>query len=276
MKRDILWSAGLLVIFIVFPMWLVSTEPSDAPLRSWWAFALATLGVVVFVAGAILMVIVLAMSLPRGLLRSVAQIERRQTLTAVVFSSLVITLALVMSTTYAAIAGLYAALGLAYGLWCLPMSARRLQLRLEVLVRCSPEAAFALVSDPRNWHSYFSQIEVEEPLDQPVRLGSTVSYIWREGTLAYRDDEVVIAFEPGRRFGTASKHRRPTDAVYEMSAIDDGTEIAFTHLSVMTYGQALLGGLLRRGAIVRRATERRWAAMTEIKRLLETRVPVSV
>ncbi len=277
MKKDSLWTFALLAVFVIFPVWLISTEPVDAAVGSWPRIALLVLSFVIGVPGFIL----LAMAVAQGVIQTgrrkrLQEVERQTTMTAVGMGSLAVTCTLALAAYLPAAAGFYGALALAYALWCVPMSVRRVYYRLVIVVRATPEEAFGLVSNPRNWNRYFPQIGVEEPIDEPLHLGSVVHTTWLEKHTVYTDDEQVIDFEPGLRFGTASVIRRPSDGTYEMTPVVGGTEIAWTYWSALTYPQAVLGGALRRRALVARMVQRREASLQAIKRLLEEQVRVPV
>ena len=277
MRKDSLWTLVLLGVFVIFPVWLISTEPVDAAVGSLPRLVLLVLSFLIGFPGFVLLVIVVALGIiPTGRRKRVQDVERQTTLTAVGMGSVAVMSTLALAAYFPAVAGLYGALALAYALWCVPMSVRRVYYRLAIVVQATPEEAFALVSNPRNWNRYLPQIGVEEPIDEPLHLGSVVHTTWSEKRTAYSEDEQVIDFEPGVRFGTASVHRRPSDGIYEMTPVAGGTEIAWTYWSALTYAQAVLGGALRRRALVARMIERRAASLQAIKRLLEEHVPVPV
>lgn len=277
MKRDSLWSAALFGVFLILPVFLISTNPFDAAVGSWLDIGLLSVAELVGIVGFSLLVVALAMSLSQaGRRRRITQLERENDLTALAMGLLVIFVTLALSVYHPAVAGFYGALALAYALWCLPYSARRIDYRLAVVANCSPEDAFALVSDPRNWNRYLPQLGVQETFDEPLHIGSIVHETWKEGRTVYTEDEVVIAYEPGHRFGTASVGRRPIDGVYEMTPVEGGTEIAWTYSSAFTYAQAVLGGVLRRRGFIARMIERRQKSLDAIKGLLEEPVPAAV
>jgi Polyketide cyclase / dehydrase and lipid transport len=278
MRKDSFWTLALVAVFVIFPVWLISTQPVDAAVGSWPRLALLVLSLLIGVPGFILLAIAVAqgMILTGRRRRTIQEVERQTTLTAVGMGSVAVTCTLALAADVPAAAGFYGALALAYALWCMPMSVRRVYYRLVIVVRATPEEAFALVSNPRNWSRYLPQIGVEEPIDEPLHLGSVVRTTWLEKHTAYTEDEQVIDFETGRRFGTASVHRRPSDGIYELTPVGGGTEIAWSYRSALTYPQAVLGGALRRRALVAHMVQRRKASLQVIKGLLEEQVPVPV
>ncbi|HET7421405.1 MAG TPA: SRPBCC family protein [Candidatus Dormibacteraeota bacterium] len=255
----------------------MSTEPADVPMQGLPQFALVAAAALVLVPGAIFIVIAIARgSFPVGRIRRIQDVEWTQTCTAIGYGCLVAGLTLAMATTFPAVAGFYAAVVLAWALWNVPPTARRIQYRLRIVARSTPEAAFALVSDPRNWHSYLPALDVFGQLDLPLHIGSVVLTTFRQGRSVISEEEQVVAYDPGRRFGTASRHRRPTDGVYEMARIDEGTEIVWTYWTVLPYSFAVLALPFSRGATRERIIRRRQESLEAIKRLLEAPTPVSV
>lgn len=277
MRRD-LWTWVLVGVFIVAPIVnILYIEPAERIGERWTAITFLAASLLAGVVAAVLLGIALASSLfGRRTLRRLQDLERQQNLTALGAGFLVAMLALAQAPANPVVAGIYTTVALAYALMCVPTSSRRLEYRLSRVVRCSPGAAFDLVSDPRNWHRYFPQMEVEPPLQLPLRVGSIVHAVWAQPRLAFSEDEEVIAFEPGRRFGTASAHGRPNAGVYEFTPVTEGTNVAWTYWSVLSYANAVLGGALRRGALVERMIERRSQSFERIAQILEAPSPAPV
>jgi hypothetical protein len=171
-------------------------------------------------------------------------------------------------------------LGLAV-IWALiwtPRSTRRVVARTAIELRCSPAAAFDLVSNPNNWHRYLPEFELVEPIHAPVRVGSLIhGRVHRDGRIAMEGEEEVIAFEPGRRFGTILREApgRST-ATYELEEVPGGTRLQHTFRSAVSLPAAILGDGLRRRGIMNRMVARRTRTLDRIKRLLEDPDPTSV
>jgi hypothetical protein len=159
------------------------------------------------------------------------------------------------------------------GLWILawtPRSQRTLEVMSEIDVRCEPQAAFALVSDPHNWHLYAPQLQVVEPIPTPMQVGSIIHDRVRTATGILEAGERVIAMEPGRRFGTAVVGSpQGSSGTYDFEPAPGGTKVRYTHRSVLTMSQAALGMGLRRRSIATKMAQLRGDALERIKRILE-------
>jgi hypothetical protein len=170
----------------------------------------------------------------------------------------------------------YQGLVLAYVAMVVPAPNRRIAYREAIWVRSTPEAAFALVSNPGNWPKYASRIAAAESADSPVRLGSRIHSTVREGSLVVDADETVSVLEPGRRFGTTVLDGTPAEGVYDLTPSSEGTEVAYTYTGSLTLSHALLSAAVSRGALLQRMAERRREALVAIKRLLEQPTPANV
>jgi len=160
------------------------------------------------------------------------------------------------------------------GLWVLvwtPRANRTVLMRSAVKVRCSPRAAFDLVSNPNNWPLYVPEIELAQPVEVPVSLGTVIhDRVRREGKIAVEADEEVVALEPGVRFGTAIQmDPQRSSGTYEFEPVDGGTIIEYTSRSLLSLPAAVFGIALRRAAIVSQMSERRKETLARIKQLLE-------
>ena len=69
----------------------------------------------------------------------------------------------------------YFALVVVWVLLWVPRGNRTILARSAVEVRCTPQAAFELVSDPNNWPLYVPELELTQPVEVPVRLGTVIS-----------------------------------------------------------------------------------------------------
>lgn len=159
-------------------------------------------------------------------------------------------------------------------LWVLvwtPRANRTIVMRSAVEVRCSPQTAFELVSNPNNWPLYVPELEIAEPVEVPVRLGTVIhDRVRREGKITVEASEEVVALEPGARFGTAiQRDPQASSGTYDFEPVAGGTSIEYTHRTLLSLPAAVFGIALMRAAIVRRMSERRAQTLARIKQLLE-------
>jgi hypothetical protein len=166
-------------------------------------------------------------------------------------------------------------------LWVLlwtPARSRAIVVRSAIEARCTPRAAFDLVSNPNNWPQYAVGIELAQPVAVPVRLGTVIhDRVRRGGTITVEADEEVVALEPGVRFGTAIQgDPQSSSGIYEFDPVVGGTRIEYTHRSHLSLPAALFGIGLRRAAIVKQMADRRAESLARIKLLLEEAGPPSV
>ena len=184
---------------------------------------------------------------------------------------------LVASIDWRVAAG-YLFLLLAWVMFWMPRANRTLLIRSAIDVRCTPQAAFDLVSNPNNWPLYVPEIELAQPVVVPVHLGTIIpGRVRRDGKITLEADEEVVAFEPGARFGTAM-HRdpQPSTGIYDFEAVLGGTRIQYTYRTVISLPAAIFGVRLMRSRLVKVMSERRMQSFARIKRLLEERQATSV
>jgi len=196
------------------------------------------------------------------------------TYVAVGFGFLALYFSLALVRMFGVVGLIYPGAVAAYTLFALPTSGRRKVFRVSVVVKNTPAAAFGLVAEPRNWPRYAPDIELVESVDAPLRVGSRVHYRLRGDVRPLAVDETVIAYEPGRRFGTLVSPS--TTAVYELNAVPGGTDVAFTQSEELTIGYALFTAAAFRRAHLDRMHEVIEARMEAIKRLLEEQASVNV
>lgn len=168
-------------------------------------------------------------------------------------------------------AAVYVALVVAWVLVWTPRSNRQLVVRSTIGVSCTPLAAFELVSNPNKWPLYVPELELVQPVEIPVRLGTVVhDRVRRGGVITLEADEEVVALEPGVRFGTAIRGpAQSSSGIYQFAPVQGGTTIEFTHRSLISLPAAILGVATRRGSLRKVLGERRAATFARIKRLLE-------
>jgi Polyketide cyclase / dehydrase and lipid transport len=152
-----------------------------------------------------------------------------------------------------------------------PRASRRLVMRSAIDVRCTPQAAFELVSNPNHWPLYVPEIELVQPVDVPVRLGTVIhERVRRDGRILLEAEEDVVALEPGKRFGTSVRKAQPSSGIYEIGPVADGmTHIEYTHRSVLSLPTAILGGALMRGGLGNKMAAGRAKILERIKGLLQ-------
>ncbi|HEV2033276.1 MAG TPA: SRPBCC family protein [Candidatus Dormibacteraeota bacterium] len=155
----------------------------------------------------------------------------------------------------------------AWILLCFLPPLRRIEGRSSVQVACTPEAAFALVSDPQNWRLWTSELEVIELSEVPVRRGTVVHSRMRIAGRLLEGDERVVAFDPPRRCGREVLDVRGAGYdSYEMTATERGTLITYAARFMRPLDRAALGEALRPSNFF----EERWKKkMQRIKQLLE-------
>jgi hypothetical protein len=156
---------------------------------------------------------------------------------------------------------------LAWILLCFLPPLRRFEGMSSVQVACSPEAAFALVSEPQSWRLWTPELDSVESSEVPVRVGTVVHSRFRVGDRLMEGHERVVAFDPPRRCGSRvlDVHGDAFNQ-YDISTTDGETLIAYRLLQIYPVRQAVLGGVWNR----RKSFTERWAKkMQRIKELLE-------
>lgn len=164
----------------------------------------------------------------------------------------------------------YAGIALVYIAIWVPPAMRRIGFRTSIVAGCTRNEAFALVSDPRNWHRYFPNLQVFEPIQLPLKVGDLIHDRVDAGSLVLEAWEQVVAAEPGRRFGTAvTPNKRKSSGVYELNDVPGGTEIAYVYDATLMLGEAILGSGPARSSLVGKLLAQREASLQRIKQLLE-------
>jgi polyketide cyclase/dehydrase/lipid transport protein len=209
--------------------------------------------------------------------RTSAEAERGLALAATGIGCYVLAEAAIVATLDERVAVAVLAIAIAWTVYSLLPSRRTIEVTTAVVASTTPAAAFDLVSDPSNWPRYAPDLELVEPPVRPIALGTVIRDRMRRPPLPPLEvQERVIAYEPGRRFGTTVVGDRPNSGVYELREVEGGTEIVYVYSAVLGVPMALLGGAFMRPQLVDRLRAVRMAAMDRIKRLLETESPASV
>ncbi len=115
------------------------------------------------------------------------------------------------------------------------------------VVACTPEAAFALVGDPRNDARHAPQV-VAIALDAPgeLRQGATYRETVRIGPTTSTFHCTITAYDPPRAIETYGTFlRRPIFGGYRVDPHPDGCVVTSRSGSTWTAGGIALGGLSR-------------------------------
>ena len=156
---------------------------------------------------------------------------------------------------------------LAWILLCFLPPLRRFDGMSSVQVACSPEAAFALVSDPHSWRLWTPELDSVESSEVPVRVGTVVRSRGRVQGRLVEGNERVTVFDPPRRCSSEVLDvQGAAFDQYDIAPNDGGTLIAYKFLHIYPVSQAALGGLWNRRKLF---TERWTKKMQRIKQLLE-------
>lgn len=165
-----------------------------------------------------------------------------------------------------------------YLLAFVPAAMRRIEFQSEIIAASTPEAVFALVSDPNNWHRYVPELTLRATVRPPLKVGDLIydRFVAHEVTL--EGIERVVAFDPGVRFGTQMlSGGHGTTGVYDLFKADGGTRIIYRCETSLTVLEAWAGNGFRRGFLAGKLKANRDLTMQRIKALLEAETaPASV
>ncbi len=123
----------------------------------------------------------------------------------------------------------------------------RWMVEVSGVLACTPEAAFALVGDPRNDARYAPQV-VATALDAPggPREGATYRQTIRIGPTTSTFQCTITAYDPPRAIDTrATFARRPIFGGYRVEPHPDGCVVISRSGSTWTAAGIALGGLAR-------------------------------
>ncbi len=163
-------------------------------------------------------------------------------------------------------------------LW-LPRRMRRLGFRSTVDVRCTPQDAYAFISNPNNWHLYVPGLELREPVEAPVHIGTVIPLrMSRVREIPLEGEEEVIAYEPAWRFATRSRDDPGGGTgTYTFQPVTILTRIEYAYRADVPLTIALIGEAgVGRWLLIRNMRKNRDRAMNRIKDLLEGRGAATV
>ena len=143
----------------------------------------------------------------------------------------------------------------------------RWMVEVSGVLACTPEAAFALVGDPRNDARYAPQV-VATALDAPGGLceGATYHQTIRIGPTSGTFQCTITAYDPPRAIDTrATFARRPLFGGYRVDPHPEGCVVTSRSGSTWTAGGSALGGLAR--LLTRRACRKN---LDRIRAVLES------
>ena len=236
-------------------------------------FALAAIAVVIFAVFA-----GLASRSQKGRSASRLDFNRREvTLGLIGIAFLVVAELLMAAAVDWRALGVFAVLPIGWILfWTAPVNRRGVR-QQTIDVRCTPQAAFELVSNPENWPAYNPNIELVRPLQEPIHVGSVIQLQARHDGKVHEGAEEVVAFEPGKRFasGVMKGHVTGTDS-YDLEPSPRGTRITYRFRFHMSLPMAAIGGGLLLRSEAKKLMAEREVIMERIKGMLEAPEATSV
>ena len=272
--RRQVWPLALVVVFYVIPLQFLAKQPA-IHIYGETALIPAIAGLIVGLLFGIASLVFITLTLVTIALRigrpaNIRNLRRTYTYAASAAGLGLPVVAIVLALTNPLYALAYAALVGVYLAYTMPGSRRRFGYRSTITVQCAPEAAFAFISDPHNWPRYLPELQVIEPFDIPLRIGSTVRERATFGRRVIEGQDEVTIVDPNRKFGMRVAGRKDVASdLYEFRPVDAGTEISYTAELRLPISEAVIGGVLSRGASVQLLSSRREAAMLRIKQILE-------
>lgn len=268
-----LWPLALVLVFYVVPLEFLTSRQLVifVPDETTRILVVAVLAVA-FLFGAAALVCV-GLALATSLLQIVrptpiADLRRAGTYAAWAGGLALPTVAILLALSNPLYALVYAVLVGFYLLYAMPGSRRLIGYRSSITVRCPPETAFAFISDPHNWRRYLPEIQVVDPIDAPLRVGSTVTERVTLGRRVVVGRDEITLVDPNRKLAMQAAGGKAT-GFYEFKPVDAGTEISYSSEHRLSVSEAVIGGVLRRGALVKLLLSRREVAMQRIKQILE-------
>ena len=164
----------------------------------------------------------------------------------------------------------FAAAVAVYLLAFVPPVMRRIAFESEIIADSTPDAVFALVSDPNNWHRYVPELTLTATVRAPMKVGDLIHERFVAGDVTLEGIERVVAFDPGVRFGTQMlSGGHGTTGVYDLFKADGGTRIVYRCETSLTVLEAWAGNGFRRGFLAGKLKGNRDLTMQRIKTLVE-------
>ena len=277
-KRQI-WPLALVLVFYFVPLEVVKPPPFYIRDEGAWilvlVFLIVSLG---FGTAALVFFVLSTATMVRRIGRPANVRSLRRTVTYAAWGAALAlpVVAIVLGLTNPLYSLVYALLVGFYLVYAMPASRRLIAFRSAVNVRCTPEAAFALISDAHNWPRYLTELQVFEPLDTPLRVGSVVNERATFGRRVIDAQDVITSVEPNRKLAMRGGNAPESADMYEFRPIDDGTEISYTAKHRITVSESVIGGVFSRGADTELLLSRREKAMQRIKQILEAPAAATV
>lgn len=268
------WPVALMLVFVLVPLQLATMQPRTVYINDDASRILAIVVLIVVLISGVSTLALIGLTFgtrARGANRPIHIRDLRLTvrLTAWGAGTALPVVAILLALANPLYAVIYAALVGFYLLYVVPTSRRRIGYRSTVTVRSTPEAAFALISDPHNWPRYLPDLEVVEPIDTPLHVGSVVSERVTSGGQVVDGQDTVTLLEPNRKLGMKGLNTPGSVDLYELKPLDGGTEISYSVEHLLGVPEAVIGAVLSRGAIVAKLRARREKALQRIKEILE-------
>ena len=280
--KSVFWPLAVVAVFVALPLEYLSLRHSVYVITG--AGPLILTGIVALLA--LLLIAASAVFFALAMLGIVLRFVRPSTISSLQRTAALLALAggsfagfidLALGLFDSVFAALVYALAIGlYLVFTIPASRRHIGYKSLITVRCTPEAAFALISNPRNWPRYETGlVEIREPLDAPLRVGSIVRERARIAGSVFDGEDEVTLIEPSRKLGFRVRTAGSTD-LYEFTPVDGGTELSHTVDIPLSISDAVIGGALTRSASLERLLTRRKAIMQRIKEILEAPGPATV
>lgn len=268
-----LWPIVLVLVFYVVPLELFTSLQPVILVQDETTGILVVGALVIASLFGVAALVLFGLALATSLLHTVrpaAITELRRTVTYAAWAGglALPTVAILLGLANPLYALVYAVLVGFYLLYAIPGSRRLIAYRLSITVRCAPEAAFAFLSDPHNWPRYLPEVQVIEPVDAPIRVGSRVSERVTLGRRIFEGQDEITLVDPNRKLATRVVGGHSAD-LYEFKPVDSGTQISYSAEHRLSVSEAVIGRVLRRGDIMKRLLSRRETVMQRIKQILE-------
>ena len=280
--KSALWWLGLLVVFVELPVeFMVLRAGLSSGDRSQAMVAVYVVAPAVFLniaLGAGVLVWVIQRLTGSSRPGPATNVERSLRYMAISGGVVVVIVTILLGLTFPLGALVYAVAVAFYLVYTMPSSRRQFGYHTTITLRCTPEVAFALVADPRNWSRYSPDLQILEPIDTPLRVGSVVRQRVTVNARTLDEEDEITVIEPGRKLGmrVVVDGQVRHASTYEFRPADPGTEISFRSELFESVGVSLFGGALRRGEVLNLLRSRREKTMLRMKEILEAQPAATV